>query len=316
MSARKGVLASLAGVAVLAIVAGSAPAQAPPAAKGKPPAVVNGEVITAIDVEAALKQLPPSPVQLTEEKRRQMQFEAVSMLIDEVLMKQFLRKNAPPASKGDVDKRLADLADALKKQGKTVAEFLKENNQTDKGLRDDLAAQVQWRHYVTAHVAEADVQKYYRDYKDFFDRVTVHVSHIVMRVPPTASEAERAPVRAKLAELRKQIVENKLDFAAAAKASSECPSAKDGGDLGFIPRKWMVDEAFARVAFALPVGQVSDIVQTDYGLHLIKVTERKPGQPSDYNKIKDEVREIYVEDLRQAILNQERKAAKVEINLP
>jgi peptidyl-prolyl cis-trans isomerase C len=313
MSARRW---ALLGLASLALWTGTVPAQGlVNAVKGKPPAVVNGEVISAADLEGALKQLPPMPVQLTADKRKQIQYEALGLLIEEALMKQFLRKNAPPATEADVTKRLNELIEGLKKQGKTLADFLKEINQTEKGLRDDLAAQVQWRHYANAHVTEADLQNYYKVYKDFFDRVTVRVSHIVLRVPPTAPEADRAKARAKLAELRQQIVAGKLDFAAAAKANSECPSAPEGGDLGMIPRKWMVEESFARAAFALQPGQISDIVQTDYGMHLIKVTERKPGTPSEYAKIKDEVREFYVEDLRQAILAQQRKTAKIEINL-
>jgi peptidyl-prolyl cis-trans isomerase C len=78
----------------------------------------------------------------------------------------------------------------------------------------------------------------------------------------------------------------------------------------------MVDEAFARAAFALPVGQVSDVVQSEYGLHLIKVTDRKPGQASDYTKIEEQVQQIYAWDLRQSIIAQMRKTAKIEVNLP
>src|SRR5262249_56914362 len=103
-------------------------------------------------------------------------------------------------------------------------------------------------------------------------------------------------------ELRAQILGDKTDFAAAAKAYSQCPSASDGGDVGTFPRKFVVDENFARAAFALKPGEVSGVVQTDFGLHLIKVTERKPAQPSDFNKIKDDVREIYLDDLRLKLL--------------
>jgi parvulin-like peptidyl-prolyl isomerase len=122
--------------------------------------------------------------------------------------------------------------------------------------------------------------------------------------------------RAKLADVRAQIVAGKLDFAEAARKFSQCPSASKGGDLGFFPRKWVFEEDFARAAFAVPVGQVSDVVQTEYGLHLIKVTERKAGQPSDYAKIKDSVRDLCMEDLRQQLLAEQRKASRIEILLP
>ena len=78
----------------------------------------------------------------------------------------------------------------------------------------------------------------------------------------------------------------------------------------------MLDENFARAAFALKVGEVSDVVQSEYGLHIIKVTDRKPGTPSDYEKMKDEVRDFCVEEMRQSLVAQERKTAKIEVNLP
>src|SRR5262249_58132443 len=139
---------------------------------------------------------------------------------------------------------------------------------------------------------------YYNDFKDFFDGVTVKASHIVLRVPPTAPAPDVQAARQKLTDLRTQITGGKLDFGEAAKKNSQCPSAPGGGDIGYFPRKWVVDEPFAKAAFALKVGDISDVVQTDYGLHLVKVTDRKPGQPSDYEKIKDKGREIYVEKMR------------------
>src|SRR5262249_2569238 len=139
---------------------------------------------------------------------------------------------------------------------------------------------------------------------------------IVLRVPAGVPEAEKAAVRAKLTEIRNLIVSGKLDFAAAAKAYSQDPAAERGGDLGFFPRKWAYDEAFLKAAFALAPGQVSEIVPTEYGLHLIKVLERQPGKLSEYAKIKEAVREFCTEDLRQQLLAKERKAAKIEINLP
>jgi parvulin-like peptidyl-prolyl isomerase len=58
------------------------------------------------------------------------------------------------------------------------------------------------------------------------------------------------------------------------------------------------------------------VVQTDYGLHLIKVTGRNPGQPSDFAKIKDDVRELCVEEMRLALVGQQRKASQIKIEMP
>src|SRR5208282_1074658 len=128
--------------------------------------------------------------------------------------------------------------------------------QTDAQLRSNILTMIQWGAYVKDRVTEADLKKYYDEYKDYFDRVGVRASHIVLRVPPTAPEQERADARAKLLALRQDIVSGKLDFAEAAKKYSQCSSAPAGGDIGYFPRKLAVEEAFGKAAFALKVGEV------------------------------------------------------------
>jgi peptidyl-prolyl cis-trans isomerase C len=77
-----------------------------------------------------------------------------------------------------------------------------------------------------------------------------------------------------------------------------------------------VDENFARAAFSTPVNGISDVVQTGFGLHLIKVTERKPGEPSDFSKIKEDVRFFCVDEMRMSLLNDLRKSGQIEVTLP
>jgi peptidyl-prolyl cis-trans isomerase C len=253
---------------------------------------------------------------MPEDQRRARQMEVLGLLIDHELMRQFLAKNAPAVAQADVSARLASMDAEMKKQNKSLQDFYRETSQTEAVLRADIAQEMQWEQYAKTHVAEADVQKYYKENKDFFDKILVRASHIVLRVPPNASEADKAKAKAQLMELRAQLVAGKVDFAEAAKKYSQCPSAGNGGDIGLFPRKFMVDEPFARAAFSMKVGDVSDVVQTSYGLHIIKVTERKPGEPSDYAKIKDDVREFCTEETRQSILSEQRRVAKIEITLP
>src|SRR5205807_109095 len=106
-------------------------------------------------------------------------------------------------------------------------------------------------------------------------------SHILVRLSPTASEAEQKDMRARLAALRQDIVAGKIDFAEAAKKYSQDTLAANGGDMGYFPRKMVVDELYARTAYSLKVGEVSPLVQTEFGLYLIKMTDRKPGTPSE-----------------------------------
>ena len=268
------------------------------------------------EVEMILKKAGPKATAPTEAQRKEMQQEALGMLVDDQLMRDFMRKKGPPVDLEEVNKQVAELAEGLKKDKKTLAEYLKEQNQTEaQSVRTDIQGWLQWNAFVKQQVSDADLKRYYDDSKDFFDRVVVRASHIVLRIAPEAPMAEREAAKAKLAAWRKDIIEGKVDFAVAAKQNSQCTSAPNGGDIGFFPRKLAVEEPFAKAAFALKVGEISEIVQTDFGYHLIKITDRKAGTPSDFNKIKDEVRELLVEELRMQILGEQRQSAKVEINL-
>jgi peptidyl-prolyl cis-trans isomerase C len=301
--------------AVMTLTAGRALAQAP-GGQVKPAAVVNGEPISLAEVDL-ISRAGPTAVQLTEGKLRETRLAAVGMLIDDLLLKQFLRQSGPRVNPADVEKEFADLVEGQKKAGKTLQDFLKENSLTEAQLRANIVSDLQLREYIRARVTDDQVKHFYDENRDYFDKVTVRVSHIVLRLAPDAPPQERQQARDKLLALRQEIVSGKLDFAEAARKYSQCSSAPKGGDLeGFFPRKYVMEENFAKAAFALQVGQVSDVVQTEYGLHLIKVTARNPGEPSDFAKIKEGVRDCCTYDLKQSLLEQLRKTAKVEVTLP
>jgi parvulin-like peptidyl-prolyl isomerase len=313
--------------AMTALLAGAAgvraetPAATPPAAQtpAQPPAVVNGEVISKAELDDALKHTDfggPKPVQLTDDQRRGQEMQVLGMLIDAKLMRQFLAKNAPQPTAAQIDARVAVYVAELKKQNKTLQDYLKDSGQTEAAFRSDCALEVQWDAYARSKISDADVEKYYKANKDFFDRIEVRASHIFLGVPPGATDADKAKLKQQLVDLRAQIVANKIDFAEAAKKYSQSQTAANGGDLGFFPRKGMIDEAFAQAAFSTPVNGVTEVIQTSYGFHIIKVTDRKPGEASDFTKIKDDVRDVCGEEMRMNLMNDLRKSAQVKITLP
>jgi len=315
MNAQKWVTCGLASAAAWIGSAGIASAQQP-GATTKPAAIVDGVPISMSEVDALLKQAGPMATAPTEAQRRQMQHDALNMLIDDNLMQQFLKKHGPKIEQADVNKRMTELQEALKKQGKTIVDFYKDTGLNEAQLRSNIVTGLQWAGFVKERLTDAELKRYYDETRDFFDRVAVRASHIVMRVSPNTTEPERQAMRAKLQSLRQDILAGKIEFTEAAKKYSQCTSAPNGGDIGYFQRKFIVDEAFAKTAFALRVGDLSDVVQTDYGLHLIKVTDRKPGQPSEFEKIKDLVRDTCMDEMRMAVLEEQRRTAHVEVNLP
>ena len=307
-------LAGWAGAVMLAVLANNGRAQVA-GNPAKPAAVVNGEPISLAEVDAALRTIGgPAALEVPEAKRRQMRRDVLEVLIENLLIQQFLRQNGPRVDPGEVSKHLAELETALRKQNKKLSDYLAENSMTDAQLRLQTLTGLQWRDYTKARVTEADVAQYYKDNKDFFDGTQVRVSHIILRLPRNASPQEEQATHSKLQAIRQDIEAGKISFADAAKNHSQCSTAPEGGDVGFIRRKFMYEESFAKAAFnpQLRVGDMIGIVRTEYGLHLIKLTDRKPGQATQYEKIKDNVRDVYIAELRMNIVARARKTAKIE----
>lgn len=184
-------------------------------------------------------------------------------------------------------------------------------------MRAAWTTQLALQRYVAGRVGDDQLRKYHEANKDHFDRVEVRVSHLVVRAGAKATPGERAAAREKVQALRADIVGGKVAFADAARKHSQCPSAPDGGDLGFVTRKDMLaDEGFCRAAFALKVGEVSGVVETASGFHLIRAADRKAGPPSTFEGCKREVLEVFAEDYRAELVGKLRKDARVEITLP
>ena len=106
-----------------------------------------------------------------------------------------------------------------------------------------------------------------------------------------------------------------MSFAEAANKYSDDPANEGGagGDLDWFLIEGMVVEEFAIPAFKLRKGEISQPVETPYGLHLIQVTDRKEGRLPDYEKVKPYILQAYSKQLNDEIVAEERKSAKIEV---
>ena len=141
-------------------------------------------------------------------------------------------------------------------------------------------------------VSDAETQKYYEDNKDTLFKVPdqVRVSHILIQFNVASgapvTDAIKAEARKKIDDVASQL-KNGADFAEMAKKYSEdTASAPNGGDIGLISKGATVPE-FENVAFALEIGKISDVIETTYGYHILKVTEKKASYVQTYDEVKD-----------------------------
>jgi peptidyl-prolyl cis-trans isomerase D len=148
--------------------------------------------------------------------------------------------------------------------------------------RDDFAA--------AAAVGDEDAKKYYTSHADRYKTgETRRASHILIRVDNGAPEAAVAAAKAKADQVLEQVRKAPADFAKLAKLNSQDPgSAEKGGDLDWFGRGAMV-KAFEDVAFSLKDGQVSDVVRSDFGFHVIRVTGVRPERVKPFDEVKAEI---------------------------
>ena len=278
----------------------------------KSAATVNGEAITVAELDAAFADLPASERPASNAQKQRQRSDLLELLIDDRLVRQYLRQHGPKIEPADVDRQFTALATGLKSQGKSVEEYLKECGLTEAEAKENLHRMLQLARYMDAKATTEQLRSYFEANRDFFDKTTVRTSHIVIRLPATAPAAERQKAQEKLKSIRADLAAKKIEFASAAKAHSQCPSASNGGDVGFIVRKFQADEPYARTAFSLPVGGVSDVVETNQGYHLIWVTDRKPGKAVKYEEAAVEVRECFEAELKQILVAELRKSAKIQ----
>lgn len=125
-------------------------------------------------------------------------------------------------------------------------------------------------------VEEKEAEEYFSAHPDEFSGDTLQLRHIVVQ-----SEGEAR-------ELQTRLAKNEAFEALAKKFSRDTSSAPKGGDLGFLGREQMLPD-FAQAAFALTPGEVSDVVRTPFGFHLIKLVARKKGQPLTFDQVKAQI---------------------------
>jgi len=198
----------------------------------------------------------------------------------------------------------------LEEMGITLGKMRKQVGQAH-AIQNLLEAEV----YPQAMVTEKDSRMFYDNNPQYFKKPEeVKASHILIQVAQDATDEDKLAARTKIEDIQKKIAAGE-DFADLAREYSEGPSNVKGGDLGFFDRKKMV-KPFADAAFDLVPGQVSDIVETRFGFHLIKVFEKSTELVYAYDDIKQRLTELLqqqrIQDETVRYLGELRKTADVK----
>ncbi len=243
----------------------------------------------AIGQNPQLRSVLDSEDQMSEFKKQ-----ILEQLITTELLIQESRKIEIDALDAEIDEKMKELKmgfsgeddfeAALSQQGMSVAD-----------LREKISNSVRINHLMETKVrkgkspSEDETKAFYKENEQrFVQPELVKASHILVRVAPDADEATRQEARKKCAALLKRLQDGE-DFAELAKANSDDPSAaQNGGALGFVARQQVVPE-FGEAAFALKPGELSDVVESPFGYHIIRTEEKKPETRQSYEEVKERI---------------------------
>ena len=325
-------------VAPAAAQSGTAALPPTPAAPARPApgdtiAKVNGQVITEAALRHCLRLQNVPPAREAEARPALLDF-----LIDKAMIDQYLDQLKVKVDPKDVDARVTAIRAELTKDNKKLEDVLKKLEFTEADFRAQVEGDLRWDKFAAEQSSDEKLKKFFEANRATFDGTQVHARHILI-APTTAdanavegataqlrqfkkqAEAAAAAAVAKLpanadAFTKKKTADEALEkeFADLARQHSSCPSKVAGGDVGEFARIHGMVEPFAKAAFALEPYQISDVVKTQFGYHLILVVDRKPGHEVKFEdvNVKPLVKEVYGDRLRDAVLAAMRPRAKIE----
>lgn len=300
---------------------------------------INGITITEGDVLELIKpqldmfakqsaQLPPG---IAEQYKKQLHDQALEQLMRRELLDQKIKESNITVSDEEVLTKIREIASgsgeliSLEEAKKEVERYGQDFEQLKEDVHKSLARnkfmEMQWAGKI--NVTQEDARQYYDQNRNKFEiPEQIRASHILIEFtsddPNMDPNQAKAEAKTQTEDLLKQI-KGGADFAELAKAHSKCPSAPRGGDLGYFPRG-KTTPAFEKAAFELQVGQVSDVVETEYGYHIIKVTDHKDASVVSFEQAKDDIIEQLTQqkqsEFAEEYINSLKNSAKIVFPFP
>lgn len=255
---------------------------------------------------------------------KSLKLEALDELVDRELLWQEARRRKHVATRAELDRAMArfraQVPDAARRRlalerggftEETYAEFVRRELSIRRWIEREVVPGVR--------VQAAEVKAFYERNADrFTDPAQVRARHVLVKVAPGADAARRAEARERI-ETVLAAARGGADFAELAREFSEDSTASSGGDLGWFARGRMVP-AFEAAAFALEPGGISDVVETPYGFHVVRVVGRRPESVRPLDEAREQIRaHLREERIREAVaarVAELRATARIDVLIP
>ena len=263
-------------------------------------ATVNGKKITSADIERALRmRYGPSLDQMPAEQRANSIKQVTPRMTEELISRNLLLEAAKAAKTKTNAEELKTTLEQIKGSLPPTVKFedyIKKMGHNEKSFEAEVAEEL----LINFHVQEilstvkaptdAELKKHYEENKESFNsKESITASHILLKTDPGSDEKVKSGKLKAIQKLREQLITAKgVGFDKLAKEHSDCPSSARGGDLGSFGRGQMVP-AFEKAAFTQKIGDVGEVVETQFGYHLIKVTKKSTAGQRKFEDVKEEI---------------------------
>lgn len=287
------------------------PAGSTPVAAGASVVIQVGDApISRAQLEAAVRQAAQGRL-LDPSAQLRITAETVEQLVDERLLRREVEDQRVTVEEHEVTDVVTRLRGQLSERNLTLETFLTQAGRDEASLRDQIRLEAALSKLLlpklTSDAREAAFIRHRRD----IDGTLVRASHIVLRPDPGRGPDATAFLERQALRLRADILQGTVDFTEAARRHSAGPSRRQGGDVGYFPRSGGLDEEFSRQAFSLAKGEISQPFATASGVHLVVVTDVKPGDtPPD--RLRPVLEKLVVQDAIREILARGRQSTRIE----
>jgi len=261
---------------------------------------VNDDLVYASDISMVMQNIAG---QMGGRDKVQDQQQLVQMATQRVVEQKLLSQEALRVGIQPNDLRIAQMAQTLVKQAggrealdASLAQMGSNYEQVIEMIRemDLVRSLIEQKISPSIQVSDEEVASFYAEHPEMFKTdAQVHARHIIFAAGEDADAGTVATAGAKAEKARERALAGE-DFAELAREVSEGPSAPTGGDLGFFTHEQMVP-AFADAAFALEPGQISGVVRSPFGFHVIRVEEKRPAGTPPLDEVSDDLRSMLVQ---------------------
>jgi peptidyl-prolyl cis-trans isomerase C len=283
---------------------------------------INGRLLKERDLIKALRTvLPPVFHSASEEKVAKYRGRAMEIMIEEEL---FYQAAIALGMKPDRKEIRQQKKDAIKRLGgkKQFKNALKQNGFTEKEYKEELGKRMLVPQFVKEQiddksvVSDEDARAHYEEYKSSFKRPEARaMHHILIKVDPSSTPEEAKEKEAKARDLLKKLIDG-ADFKTLAWEHSEDKYKYKSGDLGLV-HQGMLEPDIEKAAWKLAPGELSGLVRTLHGFHIIRVDKIKPSEQLGYDdvaeRIKKKMTEKRLKELRESIVKELRSKAVIEV---